>query len=124
MAGGYDDAAVAVQRPHGIGERGRGHELLVEMHAHAVGRKHAGRRLGEERGFVAAVVADGDRRICKFFMKIAAIALGRPGDGVDVEPVGARADHAAQPARAKFQVPVETVENCRFIAGNLLQLRL
>ena len=53
-------------------------------------------------------------------MKVAAIALGRPGNGVDVEPVGARANHTAQTARAKLQVPVEAVENCGFIAGNLL----
>ena len=120
MAGRHHNAAVAGEGAHGIGERGCGHELGIEVHKHAVGSKYAGCSLGKQCGFDAAVVGDGYAGICKFFMKIVAIALSRPGHRVHIEQVGACANHAAQTARAKFEIPIKAILYGSLIAGNLL----
>ena len=124
MGSGDHHARSAVQLAHGEGQARRGHQFRVDMHTDAVGHKHLRRHPREQVGLDTAVIADGHGAAFgrKVLHHVVRQPLGGLGHGVNVHPVGARADHAAQSARAKGQIPVEGVLNTVVAAANVLQL--
>ena len=123
MARGEDDPGAAVQGAHRVGKHGRGDELRVKVDLYAVRRKHARRRARKHIGLDARIVGDGDGGFFEIRVEIVRKPLRRLVDGVDVHAVRARADHAAQPRRAEFQIFVETVEDLLIVSFNCFQLR-
>ena len=121
VAGGDADARAAAEVTHRPGKGRGGLQPGIEVNRNSVGGQYPGGFLAEQLTLDAAVVADGD-----LFGQVAAVqvirqTLGRPADGVDIHPVGARADDTPQTAGAEFQIPVEAVCDCIRVAANLPQ---
>ena len=109
VAGRHADTRAAAQVAHRPGQCRGGFQPGVEVGGNAVGGQHAGGLAAEQLTLMAAVVPDGDlfRQVCG--VDVIRQALRGAADGVDVHAVAARADHAAQAARAKSQVTVKAV---------------
>ena len=103
VAGGDDDAGAAVQLTNRKG-KGRGrHQFLKQVRLDAVGRKDPRGDVGKQIALDAAVIGDGHRRILKFLLDIVGHALGGKRDGINIHPVGAHAQNAAQSGGAELQ---------------------
>ena len=110
------DARAAAVIAHGKAQRRRRLQSRVEIDRHAVCRKDLRRHFGKERAAHAAVVGDGNL--------LRKTGSGKPGrqtlrgtrHGVDVHPVRARTEHAAQSRRAEGEVAAEAVENFLCVA--------
>jgi hypothetical protein len=123
MAGGDADAGPTAQIPHRPAQGRRGLQPGVDIGGNPVGRQHPGRLPGKQLPFDAAVVGDGCGlgQVCG--VEVVRQGLGGPPDGVDVHPVGSRADNAPQPAGAEGQMAVEAVGHRLLVLPRLPQLR-
>ena len=117
VAGRDHHARRGVQVTHGVGQHGRGHQGLVDVHADAHLRQGRGGQAGKVGGMDAAVAAYRTGGVLEGFLEVLAQAAGRLGHGIKVHPVGARAQHAAQSAGAKGQLPVEAVGDLLLVHG-------
>ena len=109
MAGREHDARGGVQVAHREGERGNRLDARIEVDVHAVGGKHAGGDALEVLTLEARVARDGDGRVVVVGVEVVGNALGGLGDDVDVHPVGAHAQNAAQASRAEGEIAVEGI---------------
>ena len=123
VARGDDNTGAAMERAHRVGKHRGGHQFRVQMHLHAVCRQYRRRRTREHVGFNPRIVSNGNRRVFKIRIKIIGKALCCLIDGIHIHTVCARADNAAQPRRAEFQIFIKTVENFVFIALYAFKLR-
>ena len=111
VAGRHADARAAAEVPHRPRKR-RG-RLKPGVHAggNAVRGQHAGGLAGEQRTVMAAVVGDGYLFGQAGRIEVVRQPLRCLAHGVEVHPVRARADHAAQAAGAEFQIAVKAVRD-------------
>ena len=117
-----DNAAIAAKIAHRERKRGCRHQPGIDVHANAVRGKNTRRSLGKEPGVDAAVVGDGNGETCGVIFEIIGIALRGFSDGKNIHAVRARAEHAAQPAGAEFQLAVKPVLDGGIVAADGLQL--
>ena len=122
MARRYVDARVTMQVTHRKGQSGCGHQLGVQMSGNAAGRQNTRGLLCKKLGIDPAVVGDCHRTAGFLFIQVIREALGRLSHGVNIHPVGSRAQHAAQAARSKFQIAVKPVVDLLWLIGNVFQL--
>ena len=124
MAGGDADARVALQVPHRVGQGRGGHQLGIDIGLDAVGGQHRRGLLGEQHALDAAVIGNGHGLglALRVLEQVVGKALGGLAHGVDVHPVGARADHAPQARGAKLQLPVKAVVDLVLLALDGLEL--
>ena len=97
---------------HGKADGRHWQKLRPEMDRDAIGGKHSCRRSGKNVAFDPTVVAD--HNACSLAQGIGQ-SLARLGNDIDIHPIGPRADHAAQAARAKGQIAIERVFDLRLI---------
>ena len=83
----------------------------VHAGGNAVRGQHAGGLAGEQRTVMAAVVGDGYLFGQAGRIEVVRQPLRCLAHGVEVHPVRARADHAAQAAGAEFQIAVKAVRD-------------
>ena len=117
VAGRNADAEAAVQMAHGKTQRRNRLKAGVEIGCDAVGRKNCCRFTGKNIALDAAVMADGNGLRQIRLIEILCNCLRCAADHIDIHPVRARAEHAAQACRTKLQIAVERV-------GDLLCIRL
>ena len=94
------------------GRKGHGrdrHQDRPDVDLDAVGSKHPCGDFCKHIALDAAVVTNGHRRLGKILFQIIRQTLRSLCHGIDVHPVGACADDAAQTARAKGEVTIECV---------------
>ena len=121
VAGCNADACPAAQIAHRPGKCGRGLQPRVHAGGNAVCRQHAGSFAGEQFAVIAAVMRNGDLFGQVGRVQVIGQALGGLAHRVQVHAVGARPQHTAQAAGAKFQVTVKTVRDSGIIPGNAVQ---
>ena len=105
----------------------RGAQRVEQIHANALLRQHARGILGELPREAAAVVRDGHAllaRVRALRDQLVAQTRRRAAHGVYVHAVRARAQNAAQAARAEFEILVKTILNLLLIARNRRKLLL
>ena len=109
----HHDSRRAVQIPHRKRQARSGHQLRINIHLNIVGREYSGRHLREQIRFDAGIIAYRDLPRAAFimFFHIIRQSLGRFCHRMHIHPVGSRADHAAQPAGSKSQIPIKRVFN-------------
>ena len=116
MRSGDDDAALAAEVTDGIRRLGCRPEGVEEVDFNTIGGEDVSRDLGEAAAVVTAVVADDDLdllQVCELLLEVVREALRGGADGVDVHAVRPRAHDAAQPAGAKLEVFVESLDEIR-----------
>ena len=94
------------------GRKGHGrnrHQDRPDVDLDAIGGKHPSGDFCKHIALDAAVVTDGYRRLGIVLLQIVRQTLRSLCHGIDVHPVGACADDAAQTARAKGEVTIECV---------------
>ena len=121
MGCGDHDAHGGMMVTDRIGQAGYGHQFLININLDTVSGADAGSFLRENVGLDTGVVADGDRAVFIMFLDIVGNALGRLADDIDVHPVGAGADNAAQTRGTESQFPVKTVVDLLVLALNGFQ---
>ena len=111
VAGGDHHARLAFQIPHRERQRRCRHQLIVQISGNAVSRHDPGSLFGEQPGIDAGII--GNRNACRriFFIEIIRHALGRFANRINVHPVGACAQYAAQPRGTEGQLLIKPVEN-------------
>ena len=116
MAGGNDDAAAAAQFPDRIREHGRGGQPVIKPGMDALFRKRHGADLGKQPGIVPGIVADGGDLRQVRAGKPRSHALGRPADGVEIQPVAACTHNAPHTGGAELQFASEAAFQFFFVA--------
>ena len=112
-------AGVVGRRHHNTGRgvqiascKGHGrnwHQNRPDIHLDAISSKHPGGNFCKHIALDTAVITDGHRRLCKILFQIVCQTLRGLCHRVNVHPVGASADDAAQAARAKCKVTIECI---------------
>ena len=105
----HHDTGRGVQIAGRKGDGRNRHQNRPDVDLDAIGREHARSNLGKHIALDAAVITDGHRRSFKVLFQIVRQTLRGLCHRVDVHPIGACADDAAQTARAKGEVTVECV---------------
>ena len=111
VAGRHADAKAAVQMPHGKAQGRDRLEPGIEIRRDAVGSEDRCSLPGENVTLDAAVMADGDGLRQVRLVEIVGDRLRRAADDVDIHPVRARAQNAAQTGRAELQIAVKGVSD-------------
>ena len=85
------------------------HQDGPDIHLDAISRKHPGGNLCKHIALDTTVVTNSHRRSFKVLFQIVRQTLRSLCHGIDVHPVGACADDAAQTARTKGKVTVKRI---------------
>ncbi len=102
VAGRNADAEAAVQVTHGEAQRRDRLEPGIEVRRDAVGGEDCGSLAGEDVALNAAVMANGDGLRQLRLIEILCNCLRRAADHVNIHPIRACAEHAAQTRRAEL----------------------
>ncbi len=109
MAGGDVDTGVTLEVTHGKGQRRRRHQLRINVSLDAVGGQRRGGFLCKDVGFDPAVIGDGHGRAGTDVIQVVGKALRCLAHRINIDAVGACANHAAKTRGAEGQVLVEPV---------------
>ena len=127
VAGRHNDTGDAAQGTQREGKLRSGAKLVEHVCLNPVRRQAQRRLIREFRGHIAGIVGDGDALLFSALLDdIIGQSLGGLPHRVDVHPVGARADHAAQSSGSELQLLIEPVLDLLLIAldSGKLVLRL
>ena len=116
------NAGVGLVIAGGKGQGGNGHEGIINAHLDAIGSQHAGSGFREHIGIDTAVIGDGNQLIAALGLNPVGKALGSLTDHVDIHPVGARAQNAAQAGSAELQCHREPVLDLLILTFDAFQL--
>ena len=118
------DAGVALVVTGGKAQGGHGHQGVIDADLDAVGGQNTGGGLCEDVALQAAVVADGDGLAAALRLDPVCQTLRCLTDNVNVHPVGAGAQNAAQTSGTKLQRHRKAVLDLLIIPLDLRQFGL
>ena len=118
------DARVAIVVTGGKAQGRNRHQSIINAHLDAVGCQNTGSGLGKDITLEAAVIADGHRLGAALGLDPVCQALRGLTDHINIHPVGAGAQNAAQTGGAKFQCNRKAVFDLIVVSLNLCQLGL
>ena len=116
MRGGDHDARVRFIVTRGKGQRGNGHQRIVQTDFDAVCGKNTSGFFSEDVGIDTAVIGHGDELIAALGLDPVGKTLSRLTNYVDIHTVRAGAENAAKARRTKRQGNRESIFDLIFFA--------
>ena len=119
-----DDASITMQIADGEGQRGRWHQMVIQMHHNTICGKHTRRRFRKGLRVNTTVISNSNSWLYCHLFQVVAIPLCGLSHRVYIHAVRAGPQHAAQTTCTKLQFAIKTILNGVRIAADVQQFFL